>query len=96
MEKATFKESYYTRNGRFQLKCLVYEYKGRTYDVFMGDTQDTLYEQHKMQQAYIDREIEIQERSKNNTNGNDAFEDFDFFMSYVNGEVDADGNKLEV
>ena len=48
-----------------------------------------------MQQTYIDSQIEIEERSKNNTT-TDAWEDFDFFMAYVNDEVDADGNKREV
>lgn len=90
--RATFKESWYEKNGKYQLKCLVYEYRGKTYCVYMGDTQDTLYEQHKMQQTYIDSQIEIEERSKNNTT-TDAWEDFDFFMDYVNDEVDADGNK---
>jgi hypothetical protein len=57
-QKATFKESWYEVNGRYQLKCLVYEYRRKTYCVYIGDTQDTLFEQHKMQQAYIDSCIE--------------------------------------
>lgn len=81
--KATYKESYYIRNGKHQLKCLVYEYRGKTYEVFIGDTNDTLYEQHKMQQSYIDSQIEIENKSKNNTAA-DSREDFDFFWEYVN------------
>lgn len=91
MKKATFKESWYENNGKYQLKCLVYEYRGKTYSVYMGDTQDTLAEQHRMQQTAIDRQIEIEERSKNNVT-DDAHEAFDFFLDYVNGKVDADGN----
>lgn len=92
-KKATFKESWYEKNGIYQLKCLVYEYRGKTYIVYMGDTQDTLAEQHKMQQTYIDSQIEIEERSKNNVT-TDAREDFDFFFDYLNGKVDADGNLI--
>ena len=91
--KATFKESYYTKNGKFQLKCLVYEYRGQTYEVFIGDTQDTLYEQHKMQQAYIDSQIEIEEHSKNHKT-TDAVSDFDFFWDYVNDKIDCNGNRV--
>lgn len=89
--KATFKESYYNKNGRFQLKCLVYNYRGKTYEVFIGDTQDTLAEQHRMQQAYIDSQIDIEEKSKNNIT-TDAIDDFNFFFDYVNNKVDAEGN----
>ena len=91
--KATFKQSWYERNGKYQLKVLEYEYRGYKYCVYIGDTQDTLYEQHRMQQTYIDSQIEIEERSKNNVT-TDAREDFDFFFDYINGKVDADGNKI--
>ena len=77
--KATFKQSWYERNGKYQLKVLEYEYRGYKYCVYIGDTQDTLYEQHRMQQTYIDSQIEIEERSKNNVT-TDAREDFDFFL----------------
>jgi hypothetical protein len=91
MKKATFKESWYEKNGKYQLKCLVYEYRDKEYCVYMGDTQDTLAEQHRMQQTYIDSQIEIEERSKNNVT-TDAMGGFIFFWDYVNGRVDEDGN----
>ena len=90
---ARFKESWYEKNGKYQLKCLVYEYRGKTYCVYMGDTQDTLAEQHRMQQNAIDSQISIEERSKNNVT-TDAIDDFDFFFDYISGKVDADGNRF--
>ena len=82
--KASFKQSWYEKNGKHQLKCLVYEYRGYEYEVYVGDTQDTLCEQHKKAQAIIDRNIEIEERAKNHEPTETAAEAFAYFWELVN------------
>ena len=78
--KATFKQSWYERNGKYQLKVLEYEYRGHKYCVYIGDTQDTLYEQHQKEQNAIDRCIEIEERAKDQKQS-DSTSDWDDILN---------------
>lgn len=78
-----FKECYYIKNGKYQLKVLVYEYKNNTYEVYQGDTQETLFEQHQKEQNRIDRQIEI-ESKKHSENNISAEDSFNSFWDYVN------------
>lgn len=82
MKKAIFKECYYIKNGKYQLKVLVYEYKNYTYEVCLGDTQESLWEQHQWEQNRIDKQIEIE--NKKHVESESAEDSFNFFWDYIN------------
>lgn len=77
---ASFKQSWYERHGKYQLKAMEYEYRGYNYCVYVGDTQDSLYEQHQKEQNAIDSYIETEERAKNHEQS-DATSDWDDILS---------------
>ena len=78
--KATFNGSWYEKNGKYQLKVLEYKYRGYKYCVYIGDTQDTLFEQHQKEQNVIDSYIEAEERAKNHEQS-DATSDWDDILN---------------
>ena len=80
MTKASFKQSWYARYGNYQFKALEYEYRGYKYCVYVGDTQETLYEQHQKEQNLIDSYIEIEERARK-CGQSDAMSDWDDILN---------------
>ena len=78
---------------------LVYKYRGYEYTIYdygfpgLVPYGNTLAEQHRDEQNRIDNIIWHKEHPTNTT---DAWEDFDFFMAYINDEIDEDGNKKEM
>lgn len=78
--KALFRRSWYERHGKYQLKALEYEYKGYKYCVYVGDTQDTLFEQHQKEQNRIDSYIKIEEKAKK-CRQSDATSDWDDILN---------------
>lgn len=88
--KATFKESYFTKDGKY----LVYEYRGYEYTIidygYIGlfPYGETIPEQHRKEQSRIDGIIWSKEHPTNCTM--DANECFNFFWDYVEGNIDID------
>lgn len=82
MRKAEYSGKYYS-NG-YEIK--EYKYRGRTYETYTHRTKggEPLRWQHANAQARIDAEIEIEERSKNNTEKTETVEEsLDYFFSLM-------------
>lgn len=96
MKKAEFVEAYIGRGDKY--KSLVYKYRGYEYTIYdygfagLVPYGNTLKEQHQKEQSRIDDIIWHEEHKKES--GSDAMEDFAFFMDYVDGKIDEDGNRI--
>lgn len=92
MKKAEFVCAW---NEKGKGRVLQYKYRDHLYTVQdMGWLGFSLAVQHRESQTFIDSIIEKEERAKENQPTHDAMEDFDFFLDYVNGKIDADGNPV--
>lgn len=97
--KAKFIE-YIRAKREDEVPFIVYEYRGERYTVCHYrhceiPYGETLREQHERYQLDIDHMIEQRSKTGNrDAMAGDAMADFQFFMDYVDGKIDEDGNPI--